>query len=62
MKPKKEFLLDGHNMTTITAFWDEVQKVLCPGFKDFSRNWNAFIDILRGGLEHLNIVRILSYG
>lgn len=36
-------------MATDNDFWDEIQRVLCPQFKEFGRNWNAFIDILRGG-------------
>ena len=45
----KEFVLDGRNMTSIDAFYDEVQRVLCPHFNHFGRNWHAFNDILRGG-------------
>ena len=32
-------------------FYDEVQRVLCPGFKGFGRSWNAFRDVLRGGFS-----------
>lgn len=46
---KKKFVLDGHNMKTEDEFYDELQRVLCPGFKHFGRNWNAVNDILRGG-------------
>jgi len=46
---KKKFVLDGHNMKTIEGFFVEFQKVLCPSFKHFGRNWDAVYDILRGG-------------
>jgi RNAse (barnase) inhibitor barstar len=46
---KREFVLDGHNMKTLEEFYDEAQKILCPTFKHFGRNWDAFNDILRGG-------------
>ena len=49
MTSKKEFVLDGQNMNTLDEFYDEVQRVLCPLFKGFGRNWDAFNDILRGG-------------
>ena len=46
---KKKFVLDGHNIKTQDNFFDEIHRVLCPGFKFFGRNWNAVNDILRGG-------------
>ena len=46
---KKSFVLDGSSVKSVDDFYDEVQRVLCPGFKSFGRNWNAFRDVLRGG-------------
>ena len=46
---KKEFILNGLVMKSQDLFYDEVQKILCPGFKHFGRNLSAFNDILRGG-------------
>ncbi|MHA1961616.1 MAG: barstar family protein [Candidatus Thorarchaeota archaeon] len=45
----KLFVFDGHRATTLGAFFDEVIRVLCPDFKRFGRNWDAFVDVLRGG-------------
>ena len=49
MSEKKLLILNGHNILTIEKFYDEFQKVLCPNFKYFGRNWNAVNDVLRGG-------------
>ncbi len=49
MTSKKTLILNGRNMTSEKAFWDEIQRVFCPNFSNFGRNWDAFIDILRGG-------------
>ncbi len=46
----KEFVLDGRHVTSVDSFYDEVQRVLCPGFIGFGRNLDAFNDVLRGGL------------
>ena len=46
---KKIFIINGHNINSLEDFHDEVQNVLCPKFKKYGRNWNAFNDILRGG-------------
>ena len=46
---EKIFTLDGHNIKSMEGFHDEVQKVLCPKFTKYGRNWHAFNDILRGG-------------
>ena len=45
----KSFVLDGSSVHSVEEFFDEVHRVLCPGFKDFGRNWHAFRDVLRGG-------------
>ncbi len=48
---KKQFIIDGNNFDSLEAFYDEANKVLCPNFKEFGRNFDAFNDILRGGFE-----------
>jgi hypothetical protein len=61
----KEFTLDGARMTSVDALYDEVQRVLCPGFSGFGRNWDAFRDVLRGGFGAYELnenigIRIIS--
>ncbi len=51
MKSPKIFILNGQQMESTEAFWDEIQRVLCPKFAKFGRNFDAFIDILRGGFN-----------
>ena len=46
---KKSFVLEGGEIQSVDDFYDEVQRVLCPRFKGFGRNWHAFRDILEGG-------------
>ena len=46
---KIRVIMDGHNFKNIEEFYDEVQRKLCPGFKGFGRNLDAFNDVLRGG-------------
>lgn len=45
---KKKFILNGNKFDTLEGFYDEVGRILCPGFK-WGRNLDAFNDILRGG-------------
>ncbi len=46
---RKTFVLDGSKIESLSSFYDEVHRVLCPSFSGFSRNWNALVDVLRGG-------------
>lgn len=43
--------IDGNNFKDLEGFYDEVNKKLCPGFKEFGRNLAAFNDVLRGGFN-----------
>lgn len=45
----KTFVLDGSKVDSLSDFYDEVQRVLCPSFRGFGRNWHALRDVLRGG-------------
>lgn len=45
----KQITIDGTNFDDLETFYDEVSLKLCPGFDDFGRNYNALIDVLRGG-------------
>jgi len=62
----KKFILDGNQITSMDSFYDEVQRILCPGFRGFGRNWHAFRDVLRGGFrafdenENIEVVLIGS--
>ncbi|MFW9922896.1 MAG: barstar family protein [Candidatus Thorarchaeota archaeon] len=47
---KKTFTLDCRNIESLDEFHDEVNNVLCPEIDWYGRNWDAFNDILRGGL------------
>lgn len=49
MNKIKTFVIDGEKFNDIEGFYDEVVKILAPGFKDFGRNYDAFDDILYGG-------------
>jgi len=49
MTESKIFIINGQNINSLEEFHDEVQKVLCPKFTKYGRNWHAFNDILRGG-------------
>lgn len=49
MSERKILELDGRHMTSFDDFWDEIHRILCPNFKHFGRNWDALVDILRGG-------------
>ena len=51
----KEFILDGARMQSVDDFFDEVQRVLCPRFTRFGKNWDAFRDVLRGGFGEFDI-------
>ena len=51
----KEFTIDGQNMQSREHFYDEVARVLCPEFKHFGRNLDAFNDILRGGFKAFDL-------
>ena len=59
---RKTFVLDCRKVGSLDDFYDEVHRVLCPGFKGFGRNWYALKDILRGGFrvfdidEHVSII------
>ncbi len=46
---KKKIIIDGHNINHIEEFFDEIQRVLCPNFTHFGRNWDDLNDVLRGG-------------
>ena len=68
VQEKKVFILDGHKMKSLDAFHDEAQRVLCPNFKGYGRNWHAFNDILRGGFgtfeygeEIILVIKYKSY-
>lgn len=41
----KSFVIDGSKHD----FHSEINKNLCPKFKRYGKNYNAFVDILRGG-------------
>ena len=46
--PKKVYVIDGANFTTLEGFWDEISDKLIPGVY-WGRNLDAFNDILHGG-------------
>ncbi|HSX05369.1 MAG TPA: barstar family protein [Candidatus Saccharimonadales bacterium] len=41
--------INGNSFDNLDTFYDEVQQQLCPDFKSFGRNLDAFNDVLRGG-------------
>jgi len=41
--------INGNNFDDLNTFFDEVQRKLCPDFKEFGRNLDAFNDVLQGG-------------
>lgn len=43
------YTLRGERITSLEAFYDEAQEVLCGGWKGFGRNLDALVDVLRGG-------------
>lgn len=45
----KTIIIDGNNFSDVQSFYDEAQQKLCPGFREFGRNLDAFNDILFGG-------------
>jgi RNAse (barnase) inhibitor barstar len=45
----KTIVLDGDKIVSLSTFYDETQRKLCPGFEGYGRNLDAFNDILRGG-------------
>jgi RNAse (barnase) inhibitor barstar len=45
----KTYIINGDNFSNLDGFYDEVQKVLTDNFTGFGRNFDAFVDILRGG-------------
>lgn len=47
--PKKQLILNGDNIATISDFYDEVQNVLTNDFRHFGRNLDALNDVLRAG-------------
>ncbi|MBN1330946.1 MAG: barstar family protein [Candidatus Heimdallarchaeota archaeon] len=47
---KRIFTLNCQDISSIDEFHDEVNNVLCPEINWYGRNWDAFNDILRGGL------------
>jgi len=51
MDDRKIFTIHGNNINTLPEFHDEIQRVLCPGFKHYGRSWDALNDILRGGFR-----------
>ena len=46
----KSFTIDGNNFSNLDGFYDEIQKVLCPGF-EMGRNLDALNDVFVGGLS-----------
>lgn len=46
---KKTFEIDCSVIHNINDFYNEIERVLCPNFCGFGRNYSAFEDILRGG-------------
>lgn len=44
----REFVIDGSRVTSLDSFYDEIGRVLIPGY-EWGRNLDAFNDILRGG-------------
>lgn len=46
--PKKVYMIDGDHFSTLTGFYEEIDKVLVPGC-DWGHNLDAFDDILDGG-------------
>jgi len=44
----KAYRIDGQQFSTLEEFFDEISRVLIPGFR-WGHNLNAFNDILRGG-------------
>ena len=49
-RPRPTFTLRGERITSLEAFYDEVQAVICGGWAGFGRNLDALVDVLRGGL------------
>jgi RNAse (barnase) inhibitor barstar len=46
----KEIIIDGNNFNNLDEFFDEIDKVLTKDLAwETGHNFNAFIDILRGG-------------
>lgn len=45
----KSFEINGSKFHDLGGFYDEVERTLCPQFKGFGRNLNAFDDVLSGG-------------
>ena len=45
----KYYVIDGANFHDAKTYYDEVNRVLCPDFKEFGHNLDAFNDILSGG-------------
>lgn len=50
----KTFELEGTNFKDLNEFYDEVERVLCPGFP-FGRNLDALNDALVGGLSEAGV-------
>ena len=48
MSSLKVYTIDGSNFKNLEGFYDEISRVLIPGF-DWGHNLDAFNDILRGG-------------
>lgn len=45
----KRMTFEGKNFNNLPAFYDEIERKLCPGFEGFGRNLDAFSDVLFGG-------------
>jgi RNAse (barnase) inhibitor barstar len=43
-----EYVIDGARITSLETFYDEISRMLIPGYQ-WGRNLDAFNDILRGG-------------
>jgi len=46
----KSFIIDGNNFSDLNGFYDEIERVICPGFA-FGRNLDALNDAFVGGLS-----------
>ncbi len=45
----KTITIDGGRFDNLESFYDEIQRLFCPGFVGFGRNLDAVNDLLHGG-------------
>jgi len=64
---RKEFVIDGSNFSTMSGFYDEVERVLTSNLDwKIGRNLDAFNDVLKGGFgrhEYVEpiIIKLFKY-